>query len=642
MRTKKSFLLTLSVLLTAAVFVFAQKAPDRTGTRFGDVQVQTSRMADFNTPQKFMAKKGNQRIPARDASSYSIITEQPEGELKTYTRAGGCYFVSGSDLYYTDQSGTIDIVWGTDGKVYFKDIVSGTPAGTWVYGTVSSDGSTISVPLGQNLYYVSNYDACLAIQLLKYDSGFNVDTEATEVVFTVEGDDLYMQGTAFADVSLAVVWTDDGAIYDYGDYESVFTYYPVINVDYSSALFYDDFESGDLSQWTIYTLGEASEAGADGWHAGTPADWDICNAHSGDYVATSWSWNSSALHADNWLVTPKVALGGSVSFWVYTNHNYPDNYEVLLSTGGNAVSDFTVTLQEMAPAPATGVWELVTIDLSAYAGKEGYIAIHHSDYDNNYLFIDDFAVFGAGGAGYALSSVSDHGKVTFTVNGQEVTSAEAGQTVTVTVTPDSGFEVDNITATAYADWDEAQSPQQNVSLLKDIDLTAVSENTWTFVMVGAKVEVTVTYKKNVELNLTGGDITAALNEASEGLPLNDVKMTLAEGDYTVSEPITAGGTIEIDGKNATIDASGNSGAFIVLEGTNELAKKEDGTDSDHKLVNLVEVSGLTITDLNGSFIKDNQKTLLEILYIDNCVIQMPASNKNFIDFNGKGYVGVDR
>ncbi len=158
-----------------------------------------------------------------------------------------------------------------------------------------------------------------------------------------------------------------------------------------TVFFSDDFENG-MDKWTIYTEGEASNA--DGWTAyqTTPSVGLEFAAHSGEYVASAWSWASNAYNANNWLVTPQVALGGKLSFWVRTNAGYPDQYEVLLSTTGNAVEDFTETLQAMDKAPAEAAWNQVVIDLSEYAGQEGYIAIHHQDYDANYLLIDDFSV----------------------------------------------------------------------------------------------------------------------------------------------------------------------------------------------------------------------------------------------------------
>ena len=141
-------------------------------------------------------------------------------------------------------------------------------------------------------------------------------------------------------------------------------------------------------------------------------------------------------------------------------------------------------------------------------------------------------------------------------------------------------------------------------------------------------------------NLAGGSsITAAITEAAKGGIVKNLTLSLKGGAYTVEAPIETAGNVSISG-NGTIDASALAGdAFIVLNGTEEFAKKADGTDSDHKLVNSVKVSGVTVTGLTTAFIKDAQKTLLEELTVENCVIEMPAAGKNFIDFNGKGYVG---
>ena len=60
-------------------------------------------------------------------------------------------------------------------------------------------------------------------------------------------------------------------------------------------------------------------------------------------MACSKSWaEGHPYNADNWLVTPQLALGKELRFWVYVNASYPDSYEVLLSTTGNAIKDFTI------------------------------------------------------------------------------------------------------------------------------------------------------------------------------------------------------------------------------------------------------------------------------------------------------------
>ena len=155
-------------------------------------------------------------------------------------------------------------------------------------------------------------------------------------------------------------------------------------------IFSEDFENG-LDNWTIYTDGTAPQD--DGWYAFNAANSSLAvGAHSGSYVASAWSWSTSVYDANNWLITPQVTFGDNLSFWVTTASSWPDSYEVLLSTTGNAEEDFTVTLQPMAIGPTTGAWNQVNISLADYKGQTGYIAIHHVSTDCNYLFIDDFSI----------------------------------------------------------------------------------------------------------------------------------------------------------------------------------------------------------------------------------------------------------
>ena len=154
--------------------------------------------------------------------------------------------------------------------------------------------------------------------------------------------------------------------------------------------FSDDFENG-LDNWTIYTDADYLSQYFDaGWWIYDASQFTNLSNHGGSYSAFSCSYMSSALNADNWLITPQVQLNGTLKFWVYSN--YDDEYEVLLSTTGNAESNFTVTLQGMTAAAAA--WTEISIDLSRYAGQTGYIAIHHEFYDGQFLIIDDFGIYG--------------------------------------------------------------------------------------------------------------------------------------------------------------------------------------------------------------------------------------------------------
>lgn len=105
---------------------------------------------------------------------------------------------------------------------------------------------------------------------------------------------------------------------------------------------------------------------------------------------------------------------------------------------------------------------------------------------------------GTTASAYDLTTgTSDHGGLTFTVNGATVSTASEGQTVVVTVTPDAGWQTKTVTAQAYEAWSVAKARASSPA----IDILTVtpmgSGNTWTFIMPRANVEVSATYQKTV-------------------------------------------------------------------------------------------------------------------------------------------------
>lgn len=136
-------------------------------------------------------------------NSLNMITTQPEGELKVYNRAGQTLDGNGGYVTPTTQSGTCNIVYAPDGvTIYMQDPISGYKTGAWVEGTV--DGNMITVPLGQELEYDSNYDAYVVLtfgttyfyeeqgnQYIEIDdSGYEVAT------FTIDGNTIRLNGSA--------------------------------------------------------------------------------------------------------------------------------------------------------------------------------------------------------------------------------------------------------------------------------------------------------------------------------------------------------------------------------------------------------------------------------------------------------------
>ena len=157
-----------------------------------------------------------------------------------------------------------------------------------------------------------------------------------------------------------------------------------------AVIFSDSFEEG-LSQWTIVRNGEGNDN----------TDWRQFDGnfssskipgHSGEYMVMSRSWSGSAYNVDNWMISPLVELGGILKFWVMDDGSYHEHYDIYVSTSTNDISAFTKVYE---PGEATSDWTEVTVNLSKFAGQQGYFAFRHTDADQDYLLIDDVTLLTA-------------------------------------------------------------------------------------------------------------------------------------------------------------------------------------------------------------------------------------------------------
>ena len=119
---------------------------------------------------------------------------------------------------------------------------------------------------------------------------------------------------------------------------------------------------------------------------------------------------------DNYLVTAeKYMIGNSstLSFYVCAQDNLyaAEHYGVAISTTGNtSAADFTTIWEETLTAKSgaesgakgmrgtrdQGTWYFKTVDLSAYAGQEVYIAIRHFNVSDEYFLDLDDVTLSAG------------------------------------------------------------------------------------------------------------------------------------------------------------------------------------------------------------------------------------------------------
>lgn len=117
---------------------------------------------------------------------------------------------------------------------------------------------------------------------------------------------------------------------------------------------------------------------------------------------TSSFYESSTVASDNWLITPLIDLSAlssatlSWKAWSRANGSYKESYEVLISETGNSKEDFVSTPVFSIEAEGNS-WQLRTVDLSSYSGKQIYIAFHSNTAQGvigDALAVDDIKVMG--------------------------------------------------------------------------------------------------------------------------------------------------------------------------------------------------------------------------------------------------------
>ena len=168
----------------------------------------------------------------------------------------------------------------------------------------------------------------------------------------------------------------------------------------------EGFENG-LNGWSVITV---NADGGEWLHSNNnPGGYDYTTlAHGGTGFALCYSFVDyvGSFDTDSYLVTPQmnsVVNGSTLTFFAdNANDQYPENFSVCVATAANpTASDFTSvwsggakgTVSDGAMLRHTNNryenWRQHTIDLSAYAGQNVWIAFHDANYDAYEIWIDD-------------------------------------------------------------------------------------------------------------------------------------------------------------------------------------------------------------------------------------------------------------
>ena len=242
-----------------------------------------------------------------------------------------------------------------------------------------NNGSGTSVATITNCYYI--WSLGTAQGSLAYAAPLsNTPSEK----FTIAGIDYYVERPLIRNISVNDI-TANGATIGWDAAEGV-----TCSLRYSEnkKVEVTDFRDGLPTGWTTI------DADGDGYNWKSYTDDDL--GHGDDTCMGSASYDEDddkGLSPDNWLVSPQLTLGGTLSVWIKAmNPDYTDeHFAIYLSTTGNAKADFTVTL--LRETVAAGEWRQYSADLSNYKEQTGYIAIRHFNCTDEWvLLVDDFSL----------------------------------------------------------------------------------------------------------------------------------------------------------------------------------------------------------------------------------------------------------
>jgi hypothetical protein len=157
-------------------------------------------------------------------------------------------------------------------------------------------------------------------------------------------------------------------------------------------VFQHDFESGMAPMTLIDADGKTPHPNV----AAYPLAWNIASPAfgNGTNVAISNSWYNPPGVADDWMITPALAITDSATILAWEakaqDASFPDGYQVRVSTTGMGIADFTDVIFNIAQeAPS---WQERFVSLAAYVGDTIHIAFRNNSNDMFLLLIDNIIV----------------------------------------------------------------------------------------------------------------------------------------------------------------------------------------------------------------------------------------------------------
>lgn len=172
----------------------------------------------------------------------------------------------------------------------------------------------------------------------------------------------------------------------------------VVNASVTTFPWVEDFEANATAGgfgtfpvgWTTYADNVANYS----QYADFGQSWSVYDfGWLGDGSAICLTYTNSTTACDRWLVTPQLVMPATgdfkLKFDVYGSQ-YSEKLAVLVSTTGNAKTDFTQTVMPQTTLAAGA--NTMLFDLSAYVGQSIYIAFRCTTTNGMYTLVDNVTV----------------------------------------------------------------------------------------------------------------------------------------------------------------------------------------------------------------------------------------------------------
>jgi len=158
-------------------------------------------------------------------------------------------------------------------------------------------------------------------------------------------------------------------------------------------VYFEDFSNGMPSNFNIVDKDGKTPDPNVGWPANTA--WRVVSGE-----ARSISWYTPPGASDDWMITGAIDIpvatsvgGRTLLSWFAraVDPQYPDGYQVYITTAGNQPEDFTELLFSIpAEVPAPGA--VRAVDISDYEGETVYIAFRNNSNDQFILVVDNIQI----------------------------------------------------------------------------------------------------------------------------------------------------------------------------------------------------------------------------------------------------------